>query len=176
MAASKPDSAAQESTPAPTLKRKLILPLMVGGIMLVEGVVIFLLVRISSPEPPPAQAAAEGLTAEQQIEALDPEVSVAECDAINRASGQTVVVHIALSALVSPPNVDRAQKLIEKRKNTIQDRVQLVVRGADPKHLNEPGLETIRRQLKMELDKILGDDKLLNEILVPQILQTRSSL
>ena len=51
MAASRPEPAPPESTPGPSLKRKLFLPLMVGGIMLVEGVVIFVLVRMAPGDP-----------------------------------------------------------------------------------------------------------------------------
>ncbi len=36
----------------------------------------------------------------------------------------------------------------------------MILRSADPHHLNEPGLDTIKRQVKSELDKILGDGEL----------------
>jgi flagellar basal body-associated protein FliL len=176
MAAGKAETAPAQAPARPSISKKLFLPAAVGGIMLVEGLGIFMLVRMAVPGPRSAHAAGEALSPLQQIDAMDNEVAVTECDAINRASGQAVAVHIVLSALVSPEKAELVQKLVAKRRSTIQDRVQLVVRGADPKHLNDPGLETIRRQLKAELDNILGDDQLLRELLIPEILQTRSSL
>jgi len=50
--------------------------------------------------------------------------------------------------------------------------VTTVIRSADPKFLQEPGLETIRRQIKFELDKVLGDDKIIVDLLIPSLLQS----
>ena len=175
MAADKGEAQAHDAS-RPSLKKRLFLPGIIGGIMLVEAVAMFVVVRAFGPKPAPVHAAEEPPNPQEQIDALDAEVAVAQCDAINRTSGQAVVVHLVISALVSPENTERMGKLMEKRRDTVQDRIQFVVRGADPKHLNEPGLETLRRDIKAELGKVLGDDELIVDLLIPQILQTRSNL
>jgi len=57
---------------------------------------------------------------------------------------------------VAPENRDHVAQMVEKRQNTMKDRVQMILRSADPQHLNEPNLDTIKRQIKFELDKILA--------------------
>jgi flagellar basal body-associated protein FliL len=179
MANEKSDAAPAAAPATPSAKGKLKLPIIVGGMMLVEAVVVFMLVKMTAT-PPPEVHAAEGHAGEHgepaEAKEIDPEIPLVECESINRTSGQTIVVHLSLSALAAAENAEKLKKLVEMRKSSIQDRVQFVVRGADPKHLNEPGLETIRRQLKAEIDKLFGDEKLVTELLIPQILQSRSSL
>ena len=164
---------ATASPPSPR-KKKILTVGIVVGIMLLEGVGVFVLVRMTSGPP---EAAAGGEVVEdpnQVIEQMDAELPLADCDAINRKVGQSIVVHLSLSVRVAAPDADRAAKLIEKRQSTIKDRVQMILRSADPQHLNEPNLDTVKRQVKFELDKILEDDQLIQEVLIPQILQTRS--
>ncbi|MCP4593132.1 MAG: hypothetical protein GY842_20545 [bacterium] len=156
-------------------KKKIITLGVVGGIMLLEGVGIFMLARMTG-EPAPSEAGEAMVDPLQLIEQMDVEVLLGECDAINRKSGDAVVVHLTLSGRVSADNVERVTQLIEKRQNTIRDRVQMILRSADPQHLNEPNLDTLKRQVKTEVDKILGEEELVLEVLIPQILQSRARL
>jgi hypothetical protein len=65
---------------------------------------------------------------------------------------------------------------VDARQATICDRVNTVVRRAEPKFLSEPGLETVRRQIKFELDKVFGDEDLIQEVLLPELLQSQAQL
>jgi flagellar basal body-associated protein FliL len=71
---------------------------------------------------------------------------------------------------------DTCKGLIDARKATIRDRLDTLLRNADPKYLNEPGLETLRRQIKFELDKVFKDEKLVDEILITKFLKSRANL
>jgi flagellar basal body-associated protein FliL len=54
----------------------------------------------------------------------------------------------------------------------IQDRVRTIIAETDPEKLGggaEPGLETLRRQVKYQLDEIVGDG-LIDDVLIPQCL------
>ena len=164
----------------PSMKKKLVTLGILGGIMLLEAVGIFVLVRMTS-EPGPSEAGEAAQDPGQLVEQMDAELALVNCEAINRKSGQSLVVHISLSVRVAAQNAEHAAKLIEKRQSTIKDRVQMILRSADPQHLNEPNLDTIKRQVRFELDKILGDavpgnEELILKVLIPQILQTRSRL
>jgi flagellar basal body-associated protein FliL len=66
--------------------------------------------------------------------------------------------------------------MLQERKASIEDRITTVIRSADPAHLAEPGLETLKRQFKFELDKITEDETLIRQVLIPKLLQTRSAL
>ncbi len=104
------------------------------------------------------------------------EVKLAECKTFNKETGKLVLFHIRVSVLVSAADGERAAKLVEARQARIDDRVNTVIRSAEPRHLNEPGLETLKRRLKFELDRMFGDPRLVQEVLIPYLVQTGSGL
>jgi len=59
---------------------------------------------------------------------------------------------------------------------SIKDRLQAVIRAADPKDLNDPSLETLKRQLLLELNNLIGGKELIREILISNMLQSRTHL
>ena len=160
--------------------RKLTIILVIGALMLAEGGLIFGAMKFFGGAPGPASAStapADQATSSQKGAAPQiAEVLIAELDAYNNLSGRLYLYHLQVSAQVKPEAKTKIEKIIEQRGDTICDRINTVIRGADPKHLNEPGLETMRRQIKFELDKILGDDSLVLELLIPKLLQSRANL
>lgn len=165
-----------ETPPPSGSKKKFLTIAVVAGIMLIEGVVVFLAVRMTAETPDQAAAAELVTDPSQLLDIMDAELPLVDCDAINRKSGQSIVVHISLSVRVSADDQEYAAKLVEKRQSTVKDRVQMILRSADPQHLNEPNLDTLKRQIQFELDKIFEDNELVLEVLITQILQTRSRL
>jgi flagellar basal body-associated protein FliL len=167
---------AASGEPAAPKKKKSLTVIIVAGVMIAEAVGIFLAVRTHAA-PAAAEAAAEPPpNPEQLIEKMDIELPVAECDAINRRSGAAVMVRLGISVRVGSENKEHATKLIEKRQSTIKDRVQMILRSVDPEQFNEPDLDSLKRQIKTELDRILEDEKLIVEVLIPQILQSQTRL
>lgn len=160
--------------------RKLTIILVIGGLMLAEGSLIFGAMKFFGGAP--GRASAGTALADQAVPTQEgaatpiAEVLIAELDAYNNLSGRLYVYHLQVSAQVKPEAKKQIEKIIEQRGGTICDRINTVIRGADPKHLNEPGLETMRRQIKFELDKIFGDDSLVLELLIPKLLQSRANL
>jgi flagellar basal body-associated protein FliL len=58
----------------------------------------------------------------------------------------------------------------------IKDRVRTIIAQSDPDKLiggAEPGLETLRRQVKYQLDEIIGEG-LIDEVLVPKCIPFRT--
>ena len=58
----------------------------------------------------------------------------------------------------------------------IKDRVRTIIAQNDPEKLgggSEPGLETLRRQVKHQLDGIIGEG-LIDEVLIPKCIPIRS--
>ena len=170
-----PDEQTVVELKPPSSKRKLLTLGIVGAIMLLEGVGIFVMVRMTR-ETPASEAGEPAQNPAELLDQMDAELALVECDAINRKSGQSIVVHISISVRVTAGDQEHAARLIEKRQDTLKDRVQMILRSAEPQHLNEPNLDTLKRQVKFEVDKILEDDKLILEVLIPQILQSRSRL
>ena len=71
---------------------------------------------------------------------------------------------------------DDIQKVLEARESTILDRFNTVIRSADTKYLNEPGLDTIRRQFLFELEKVIGEEGVVLELLIPKFFQSPADL
>lgn len=60
-------------------------------------------------------------------------------------------------------------KKIKMNERTIKDRLSRIIRSAEPQVLQEDGLETIRRQVKFELDRILEDEHhQITEVVIPE--------
>ena len=64
------------------------------------------------------------------------------------------------------------KQTIEDRGALIRDRIRTIIAQSDPEKLvggAEPGLETFRRQVKYQLDEIIGDG-MIEEVLVPKCI------
>jgi len=151
---------------------KLVPILVVSLLMLGEGVAIFFLVKSVSPVP------AESLASDGEMDMKAfggdkmSEVELVECRPSNRMGGKLITFHIRVSGLVTAGDKERAIELVEAKKARLEDGVNIVIRSAEPKHLNEPGLETIKRRLKYEIGRVFGDDELIKDVLLPQVLQS----
>jgi len=158
-------------------KGKLFALVIVAGLMLLEGVGVYSLVKFTGGTPAVTKAAQDetGAAPGQPIELpedQEAEVEVLECRPSNRTVGKLITFHLRVSVLVRRENQELVQKLVEEKKGRLQDRVNYVIRSAQLKHLNEPGLETVRRQIEHEFDKIFGDDELIVAVLIPEVLQS----
>lgn len=208
----KPTPAAETPAEAkPKKKSKLVPMLMIGGLMLVQGVGVYFVTKMMTGAPATAEGAehAEGDAAEGEHAPADEhggdshaapadehgkaaeghgakpaapaskgpvEIDITECRPNNRTSGKLISLKLRVSALVMGPEAEKAKTLVEGNKARIDDRVNVVVRSATPQELNEPGLETIKRRLKQELARVLGDEKLILEVLIPDMMQSGSGL
>jgi hypothetical protein len=157
-----------------TPKRKFVLPAVVASAMLIEGIAIFCTVKLLGPGPNRAVAmdVIAGGAAEQQPKSA--EIDIADFKALNEKSGLTFVVDISVSAKVPMNRAADAERLVEEKSKTIVDRLTLAVRSAEPNHLKEEDLATIRRKMKFELDKILGDDSIVEELLITRFQKFRA--
>jgi flagellar basal body-associated protein FliL len=153
-------------------------------LMVLEGVAIFAGTKLLfNPAPATVDAgetqgehgeAAHGGQAPSTQEFA--EVELTECRPVNRVSGKLITFRMRVSLLVRSSNSERVKTLVEGNKARINDRVNFVIRSAEPSHLNEPALETIKRRLKSELDRILGDETLIHDVLIPEMLPSGPGL
>lgn len=161
------------SSKASTGKSRMVPILVVLALMVGEGVGIAVLIKAISPTPAFADATETDGEDEDVNRDGSVEIELAECRPSNRLSGKFVTFHIRVSALVPNDQFDYIEGLVRARKARIEDGVNTVIRSAEPKQLSEPGLETLKRHLKREFDRILGDDQLIQEVLIPQLLESR---
>lgn len=145
-------------------KAKLVQMIVILVLMVGEGLAVYFVANaMSVPDP----------TIAVEPEADDPEpelaeIELAECRPTHRKSGKQIVLLVKVIAVVLEENKEEAESLADRQQSRILDRVQFVVRSAEIQHIEEPGLQTIKRRLKAEMDKIFGDPEMLREILLPQ--------
>jgi len=168
-----PEKEAPEAAPK---KRKILLPAILASAMLLEGVGIFAAMKIfgSKPASAPGMEMIAGLDAEAPPQSV--EIDIAEFKALNEKSGLTFMVDISVSAKTPSDRAADAERAIAEKSKTIVDRLTQAVRSAEPKHLKEEDLATIRRKMKFELDKILGDETIVEELLITRFQKFRADL
>lgn len=155
--------------------RRLFPVIVVALLMGVEGVGVFFLAKAISPTPVAVLAA--GVEGEDGADSTGKnaliEVELADCRPSNMMGGKFITFDMRVSGLVATEDVERVERLIRAKRARLEDGVNTVIRSAEPKHLNEPKLTTIKRRLKYEFDEIFGDDQLIKEVLIPKWLQSR---
>ncbi len=159
----------------PSKKRgKLIALGAVLGVMIIEAVVIFVLVKaFVVPQPQTAVAGPHG--------ALDPaagqkapepvEVEIVKLRAQNDRSQRMLVYDMTIFVVVQSDKEGEFKELLAKRSATIKDRFTRIVRASDPARFAEPDLATLRAQFKHEMEQVLGTSDLVHEVLIPSFTQ-----
>ncbi|MGB0714398.1 MAG: hypothetical protein ACPGXK_00875 [Phycisphaerae bacterium] len=148
-------------------KGKLVQILVIVALMIGEGLAVYFVASAMSV-PDPTLASTTELEDDEDGDEELAEIELAQCRPTHRKSGKQIVLVVKVIAVVLEENAEEAQSLAEKRQSRILDRVQFVVRSAEIQHMEEPGLQTIKRRLKNEMDKIFGDPEMLREILLPE--------
>ncbi|MGD0138936.1 MAG: hypothetical protein ABSD28_08675 [Tepidisphaeraceae bacterium] len=183
-ASSKPD-AAPAAVPAAASKVAFLTktPVLIGGVMLVEAIVLFAGFKFLAGGPKNANAAdlttpvkaAAGAEGEKPA-TLDAtgtvELPLLESRFPNKRSGKTFLYDVKIYLSVKKESADKVKSVIGEHDALIQDRVRTIIAESDPDKLGggaEPGLETLRRQVKYQLDEIVGDG-LIDDVLIPQCI------
>lgn len=89
-----------------------------------------------------------------------------------RRSGKSYLYDVKIVLSVKKEFADKVKAIIGEHDALIQDRVRTIIAESDPDKLgggSEPGLETLRRQVKYQLDEIVGDG-MIDDVLVPQCI------
>ncbi|RMH29939.1 MAG: hypothetical protein D6692_03565 [Planctomycetota bacterium] len=134
-----------------------LLPIIVGGLMLVEGVVVFGAVKMLGGGPSPADAAAvegeEAAAAEAPVE-----IPLVQASFQNMQTGRVWEWKVEVYLRARQKNVEEINRIVERDAATIKEGIALIFRRAQDRHLREPGLETITRQVTTYLNEIFGTD------------------
>ncbi|MCH8964866.1 MAG: hypothetical protein IIB58_07900 [Planctomycetes bacterium] len=171
----KDEQSEEQAAPFTNRNRNLLTAVVVGGLMLLEGVGIFVAVKIMGGGPDTLRASdgtGQGSDADGKMSSS--EVRVTDLMAFNSNAGRVFVYQLSVYAEIDAEESQKIEDMIKSRQNAIDDRFSKVIRGSDPKYLDEPGLETLRRQFKHELEQILGDDSHIKAILFPEFKKSRA--
>lgn len=170
------ETSAEQSTSASPRKRRLAMGGVVLGIMVAEAIAVFVLVRHFSGSPATAEAAgvpgielSEGEKRPEEIE-----LEVVDLRAQNERSQRNIIYDLIVFVCVADTDQQKVSDILQRRKATVQDRLTRVVRAADPERFTEPDLRTLRTQFRSELAEIVGDEKLIREVLIPSIISSEN--
>jgi flagellar basal body-associated protein FliL len=153
-------------------------PLMiVAALMLGEGVAIFGLMSFLSPAPEPTMADEDASLMEDPFQFdADVEVELCEVQAFNRKEGRMFVYDVTLVVMVSSEDADTIRRFSEARAASIRDRIQHVIRRADPVQLNDPSLKVLKQQFMFEMNNLLGGKEIIKDVLISKLLQSPTNL
>jgi len=159
---------------------------LLGGAMLIEAVVLFAGFKFISggaknanaadlTTPVKTQNSADGADGDKSAAADSSgtvEIPLLEARFPNKRSGRAFLYDLKIVLSVNKDSADKVKGIITEHDALIQDRVRTIIAETDPEKLGggaEPGLETLRRQIKYQLDEIVGDG-LIDDVLIPQCL------
>ncbi len=94
----------------------------------------------------------------------------------NKQNGRTFLYDIQIFLSCKKDAAEKIKPMITEHEALIQDRVRTIIAQSDPDKLgggSEPGLETLRRQVKYQLDEIVGDG-LIDDVLIPRCIPFRT--
>lgn len=171
------------------------LPVLLGGVMIIEAAVLFAGFKFIGGGSPHAAAGAELAAAEHggsgahgggkegekgEHKPIDKktqiELQVVDFRAPNKLSGRTFLYDVSIFVVTRGEHQEKVKGAISSRDALIKDRVRTIIAQSDPEKLgggSEPGLETLRRQVKYQLDEIIGEG-LVDEVLVPRCIPFRT--
>jgi len=150
----KAEATEEEGSPKGGGKLKLII--IVAVMMLVEGAGVFFLV--SSMGGPKNVAATELEGLEGTGDEAPVEIELIKDRFQNMQTGRVWEWRVEIFLRVRQKNVDEIVAIQERDAATIKEGVALIFRRANDRHLREPGLETITRQLTTYLNTVFGLD------------------
>ena len=159
------------------------MPVLLGGVMVLEAAVLFAGFKMFGSKPQPAAGAAlssaeGGESGEKGADKKGKtvEVPVVDTKALNRANGRTFLYDVSIFVTTKAENEQRVTGIFKDGKALIEDRIRTIIAESDPEKLGggtEPGLETLRRQVKYQLDRMVGDG-MIEEVLVPRCIPFRT--
>jgi len=104
------------------------------------------------------------------------ELNVVDFKAPNTMNGRRYLYDVSVYVSVKGDFETKVKDRIKDRDALIKDRLRTIIGQMDPEKLgggSEPGLETLRRQVKSQLEIIIGDG-MIDEVLVPRCIPFRA--
>lgn len=167
-------------------------PVLLGIVMVLEAVVLFAGVKFLGSGPQAAVAidlkegekashgdktdAHGGAEKKPGPKEKTVEVPVLDFKAPNTQNGRRYIYDVNVFATVNADSSDKVKEKIKANDALIRTRIRTIIAQMDPDKLgggSEPGLETLSRQIKAQLEIIIGDG-MIDEVLVPRCIPFRA--
>ena len=184
--AEKPEDAAKKAAGGGLLAKT---PVLLGIVMVIEAVVLFAGFKFLGGGPKSASAEVtlvkdekpdgekgEGKGGPRPSNDKERQVDILQAfKARNVQSGRSYIYDLSVSILVKAEDEEKIKEKVKARDAVIKDRIRTIIAQMDPEKLGgmEPGLETLRRQIKSQLEIIVGEG-MIEEVLVPTLTPFRA--
>lgn len=139
-----------------------------GGVMVVEGLAIFFAMKFFSPEPDPTMGMDQQLTQATQPALATKELELARVRVQNTNGERTILYSVTANVVVPSEEEEKVQTFVDNHRAAINDMLSRIIRAAEEKQLNEYGLETLKRLIRFELNKMMGDDMKIDRVLISE--------
>lgn len=152
--------------------------LILVGLLVIEGAVIAgLFMAMGGPADVKAQGAAEDEAAQAE---LPVEELVVAAKFPNTKRGRTFIYDTEVYIVVRQKNQAKINEQLQGMAAQISGDIRAIIGLAEPNHLLEPTLETIKRQIKAALDDRLGRDEqgesYVEQVVITKFTQFRADL
>lgn len=151
------DETKPEAAEAPAKKKPTKVIGIVAGLMIVQGVGVFMVARMTGPQ---AAAAAEANLhgAPQTDHEKTVEIPLIEDKFQNMQTGRAWIWDVSISLQVPAKNQEYVDKVLQERIGEVTEGVGQIFRRAQNTQLREPGLESLNRQIHAYVTQVLGKD------------------
>lgn len=166
--AEEPKQAEVEAAPAPAKSGRGKTLGIFGGVMVIEGLAIFFAMKAFAPAPDPTMGMADALTQATQPDGATAELELARVRVQNTSGARTILYSVTANIEVDKDRKDELQVFLDGHRAAINDVMSRILRAAEEKHLNEPGLETIKRLIRFEMTKMLGNDTDIERVFISE--------
>ena len=131
--------------------------IVVGGILVIEAVVIIGAMMMLGG-PPEVEAARPPATLESPADERIVEILVFDGKLPNNKTGVTYLYKTEVYAQVKTRYADRVNGELAQFRNEIKSEITAIWRTSDPRHFQEPKLQTLTRKIQTMLDQRFGVD------------------
>lgn len=145
----------------------------IAVVMLAEGGAVFFATTWIGGGPVSVEGVTPGADAEAPPEDDNTEIRIADLMVPNRKTGRVMVYEITIAGRVGKDEAEALTELVKQKRLLIDDRLSNIIRSVDPRILAEDGLEALKRQMRFEINKLLGDENAIRELLIPKLMQHR---
>jgi len=166
------------SEETPKKKRSLKIILILVAVLVIEGGIIGAVFMVAGK---PADVKAEQAAQDEAAEAEQPvEELVVEDKFPNTKRGRTFIYDTEVYIVIRRKHQAEIRRQLDGMVAQIGADIRTIVSRAEPNHLLEPTLATIKRQIKAALDKRLGRDEdgnsRVDQVVITKFTQFRADL
>ena len=163
---------------APKKKKSLKILLILVGVLVIEGGIIGAVFMVAGK---PADVKAEQAAQDEAAEAERPiEELVVEEKFPNTKRGRTFIYDTEVYIVVRQKHQGEIRSQLDSMAAQVSADIRTIISRAEPNHLLEPTLATIKRQVKAALDERLGRDEdgnsRVEQVVITKFTQFRADL